>query len=504
MRKKRQLQNFLPIFIIVILTLIAWYRISFQSFSGEGWSYFEKRLAVFDEGGRLMTKDVFFAADSFARLLFPFIIPIFQDNISAYMTFFLFLFILLIVSFYVLVWKITNNKIIGFLATVFWGVNYLGFFTNLAVGQVQFFISRIPNLIPLFAAFYFYVKRNYFLSFGLYFLSIFMSRFGVPLLSLFIFYTVMDILLEQKKLRKIVEGVLFLTPFFLASVLLLNGNQIMAIADNRNFLDFLIHYPNFLELLKKIFFQLTVVTFPFFILQQLGVVKFLITIWSDVFSNSQTIVFGLTPLVVIVYLAATIYVFRKGEKLRKLVFSFLFSSIFCLLVNIYHERMDIFTSWDTDRYFYLPLIGVSFFWATFLFLLLYQKSIFKRLIFLGLVVFWLFFNIKMNFMAFAEVQPRFTASLATIAYVKSLSTDLPDNSLVVLPREMIFHGQEFIERFYGRDKKIKFMTTGDPAWENNQIVILSKFDPEKVSILKYDYNKNKVVDITDEYLNLKP
>ena len=500
----------MPIFIIIIFTLIAWYRMAYQSFWGEGWSFFEKRLAVFDEEGRLMTKDVLYSADAFARILFPFIIPIFQDNISAYMTFFLVLFILIIVSFYLLVWKITNNKIIGLLASVFWGVNYLGFFTNLAIGQVQFFISRIPNLIPMFAAFYFYVlfiekniKKYYFLSLFLYFLSILMSRFGVPLLSLFLFYTIVNIIFEQEKLKKTLEGVVFLIPFFLVSVILLKGNQIMAIANNRNFLDFLIHYPNFFELLKKILFQLTVVTFPFFILQQLGIVKFLISFWTDVFSKTQAIIFSLIPLVLIIYLIAAIYMFKKGAKLRKLAFSFLLSSIFCFLVNVYHERMNILRTWDADRYFYLPLVGISFFWAIFLFLFLYQKGIFKRLILLGIVVFWLVFNIKMNFAAFKEVQPKFNASLATIAYVKSLSSDLPDNSLVVLPIEMIFHGQEFNERFYGK-KKIEFMTTGDPAWEDNRATILAKFEPEKVFILKYDYNKNKVVDLTDEYLNLKP
>lgn len=503
MRKKRQLQNFLPIFIIIILTLIAWYRISFQSFFGEGWSFFEKRLAVFDEGGRLMTKEVFFAADSFARLLFPFIIPIFQDNISTYMTFFLVLFILVIVSFYIFVWKITNNKIIGLLASVFWGVNYLGFFSNLAIGQVQFFISRIPNLIPMFAAFYFYVKRNYFLSFGLYFLSIFMSRFGVPLLSLFVFYTMVNIVFEPKKLRKTIEGIFLLLPFFLATSALLKNNQLTSWFGERVFLDFLIHYPNFFALLKKIFFQLTVITFPFFILKEIGIVKFLVSLWTDVFSKTQAIIFSLIPLTLIAYLGATIYVFKKGEKLRKLAFSLLFSSIFCLLVNVYHEQMDILRTWDTDRYFYLPLIGISFFWAIFLFLLLYQKGIFKRLMFLGIAVFWLVFNIRMNFVAFAEIQPKFTASLQILKYVKFLSAELPQDSLVVLPREMIFHGQQFVERFYGK-KGIEFMTTGDPAWEDNRTAILAKFEPGKVFILKYDYVKNKVVDLTDEYLNLKP
>src|SRR5574341_2136126 len=145
-------RHVLAIITLAAITLLTWYKILFEVFKGEGYTYFGIRFATLSKMDKLI------GHDTGARLVFGVLENLFKDNLFLYQVFALLTLVALSILFYLLVWEISRKRTIAFIAALLFSVSFNGTFQMMAIGNYQFFVQRVIYFLLLFPSGLFLVK----------------------------------------------------------------------------------------------------------------------------------------------------------------------------------------------------------------------------------------------------------------------------------------------------------------------------------------------------------
>jgi len=201
------------IFLITILTFLIWYGIVNRSLNGDGYYYFAPPYSLFSPDGKLSL--TISTLDNFPRILDFILEKSFGGNMRSYMATVLGIIIIVNISFYIFIKKVTRNQYIAFLASIYAGINYKSGYTFYANGTLQWVWQRVPELIPVFVSFWFLIKfvngrktKDYLLSLIFFVLAMLMTHYTIfflPFIPAFaIIFSTLKIKGKKDKLKTII------------------------------------------------------------------------------------------------------------------------------------------------------------------------------------------------------------------------------------------------------------------------------------------------------------
>jgi len=501
----------IPLFIIPLLTIAAWYKILFQTFTGEGYIYLFRGVMKDPLTG---IDNNFFRFNIGAALLFDLIKPIFQDNFFLYQSLLLFTIIILGILFYFIVYGLTQNKSIALISSILFSINYNTAFEMIAIGAYHNFADRVFFLLILFSSFILFIKfidtkRTifYLASLLLGVIGVFLSYFSFFYVPFLFFYALLAIFTRKIKFKE--KRFLIICSFFYLIIMFLIINlprflKIPSMMPAEGFLDFLLTNPS--QILIHFFRQLTIMSVPDFILRQFFAIFNIGFTQAIYYGNGIHYLYIPTFLI---YIAAGIFLYKNQKKLRPVIIASLLFFPCIFLLNLY-MRAEIVTLLEPgSRYLYAPSIAFSIFWGVFLATIYNRSEKAKPFIYL-IIAFWIGIQLISINRQIKQESNYHIATKKIISYFKdSLSTKLKENSIVLTPRPMGNWGSFFLNKFYG--KKLTIFTPRMDSqfeWSNGYASPYSSagsgkfrrsFDPKKDFIIYYDFEREKVIDVTKDY-----
>lgn len=485
------------ILLITTITLIVWHKVFFQIPIGEGYYYFSPEQNIFLSK---MTFEDLKAFDFFAQSIFPVLIALFKDHLVFYMCFQMLVFLIVYYCYYFSLFEITKNKWLSFSSTVFFIASYVGSFTMVGTANYQRFIQRVPNLIPLFMSIIFLVrflnnrKLKYFVySYALFVVSVFLARFSVFLLPVFIFYPIVDYFFSDQNQKHILNLALPL-PFIATSFVF---SFFSVLKPSIGIITFALTHPHVIE---KTLYQVPSILVPY------DLVIFIAKHTSPLMFYPYTHLLEVSLVVVGIVLFISLLKFQnKHSALFKL---YLISILTILAVSFfnmysYDGNPSPLSNFGEDRIYFIPSIFASVIWAVLIWLC-FKKNPGRYKIMSGvLITLYLLLNVNQIWPKMNQIQYVSTEMRNFINYVKTM----PDSQQVLIAPSHLAWPGILVTRFYkGKDFIID---TGYDGWEDR----LKNIDRENISVIDYDFEgsnleasrsaQGKVIDITEEFRKTK-
>lgn len=481
-----------PIIAIVAATYLIWHRILSQVLLGEGYQYFPRAEAFFNANGGIKT---LWGFDNFARFLFDIFVVTFKDQIINYLIFQLIIQIIIYLTFFYILKKITGSVLLAFSATIFFLANFIGSFEMFGIGNYQRFVQRIPNFIPWLFAFYFQVQffktgkvRSYLFSLGLFSLSILMAHYSTFLLPIFLIYCSVWWIDQKNKFKSLVKSFLLAIPYVLIDLFLIQKDSFKPTG---SILQFLLHEDH---LINKIFYQLPINTFPSELILKL---QHLHTPPDKL----PAIIGSLVIPALIFYLVGFILTIKNAPSLIKLYLTTFFFALSVMFLNTYIGKVNTLVDFGTDRYFFIPSLALAINWAIII------KSIFPKKIKLYVVsslliiTVYLIYNFSVINYNFDLIQYKSNNMRIYIDYVKSLSPQFNEHTVIVTQPFLIWPDPMF-ETIYDPNLRSIPFDTGwekriDQRYKNNVFIIDFAYheEPGKAMIKQV----GKIIDLTNQY-----
>lgn len=439
----------LTVLFIFTTTLFVWKGVLGQALIGEGPTYFVEPYVSMVENGGL--KELWGRHDVQALLFFHYVRDFFYDNMTLYM------FVLVCGAFfvaftvYLIIKKITNSTFFGICGSIFVISNFVGSFEILGLGYYQWFIQRVPNFGIALIGFICMINftkikkiQYYFLSLSLYLLAVFLARYTIHILPLFILYLVFN---KNRLSRKF----LLILPFIVGSYILMKAQSLVQGGD-------IFIFIRDLSMIPKVFNQVTFLTLPFLMLLPKYVIAGLIKIIS--------------PLVFLAYFSIGYFAIRKNAKLMPILLSLLLSVFISVYLSIFLNPYFA-NFYDTCRYLYYTSILVSLFWVISIHILIKDKLLIKLPFFLFVIV-WFFFNNRLISINFEIWKERHDPVVTTIKYISKNKDRFNDGSFVLVSKNLSSYDAGMLDYLY-KYKNLDF----EPD-------LIDTKKPEKYIELKYE------------------
>lgn len=480
-------KNIISFLILTVIIIIAWHKIYFQSFLGEGYDYFDSHLNF----------STFYRYDNLASIIYFVFRNIFFDNLQYYLLFIIVSQVILGVLIYFLMAKVTKNKFIAFLSAIFFGVNYVTNYEMISYGFYQWFAQRVPNFIPTLISFIFYHKflsginlkserkyLYYFLSLSVFLFSVFLAHYSILLLPFIVFYNLFYSLSNYKEKKSFILNLLLIIPFILGALIITTENPY---GRNQGFLYFIIEFRE--NVFKKTLFQLVMVTIPYDLLIFLNGYlqnKFLLA--------GKTVIEMFNTFVIIFYVLTIFLTIKIKRNLGIVLLTLFFSMLAVVVFSLYTNPNAIADNSITSNRYLFPIgFLASSYLAIVIYVFLWRKNILARGLVLFFLIFYVFTNVRLIWFATDEEQYKHIISKNIRAYIKSISYKFKDNSLVVLPKEVGPHEADFLREFYGK-KTMSFIPF--PALTEKNA---SSFNQVKDFLFLYSKENGKVINLTTNY-----
>lgn len=478
--------NYLAILAIVLLTFLVWGKILNQVFLGEGYMYFDRQpTRSFFTYNTFHDFSFIRYYDNFARILFDIIPHFFQDNIQAYLFLELILMIILYLSIYGVITKVTKSKLVGFSTAVFFLANYVGSFFLLAEGNFQRFLQRVPNFIPAIFAFYFLFKyyefkkrRDYISSLAFYSLALFLGHFSSIILPLFVLYPIVHLLQEKKAKKVFLTSILTVIPFLLLTYFVTTSTVDQS--PTKGFPQFILTEP---DLLKKVLYQIPLITIPLNLILVIAQ-NTRLGILSEPYTE---IVPVLTLICLVFYFFGGIIILKKQKNLLVLYLTSFLSMVGSMLLYVYVDsRLDMLKYFGADRFFLIPTLLATICWAILLKILFIQKQVFYKFIAVFILVYFVFFNTQLIWTKIDSIQYKSEMLKSFLKYVKANSSQFNSQTIIIVPSYLQW--PVILITDYGSHPGVKAEVEFD-GWEN-------KYWNNRENVYVYDYQFDRGVDKT--------
>ncbi len=483
------------VLLIVFATIYTWGGVLSQTIEGEGYYYFSPTNSLFPNGHLVNFLHTF---DNFPRATSYILQRIAGGNIQPYMTFQFIGIILVNVSVYLFLRKITGKPLLAFLAAIYSGVNYTANFQFYARGHYQWYTQRVLEFIPVLGAVYFIylflIKkkyRNYFFALALFTLAVLMTHYTTLLLAFPVFFVFAYSILKKKTLKDKLLFCTFALPFILINYAIVHGTSLSpeVIRPHQTFWQFL---ETINDILTKISYQLVVVTIPF------PVLRFFSNIYHLPYKDL------ITRLVIPVYLfyAVVFLVFLKNKVESFYLPVAAFLSLFAFMfLTVYVNRVNVFNEVEQGRYYYYPAIYVGMILAYFLYIIFERSKnisvIVKYGFILSLSLVWVIVNSSFIHAKMKSTQIYYTQNRIMFAFLTDKKEKLPNNAFVLLPNPPGPNSVDFLKNNFGKsDTTFLYL---DQNWKDK---IPTEIKAEKLFV--YDYSKSdneKVIDRSEEFRN---
>lgn len=489
---------------LCFLTVLAWYKILTQSLMGEGYYYFDagfKDDALQYGSIGSFVKSLPHAYDVGAKLLFPFFIVTFRDNIFLYQTFLLASAILINILLYCFVFHLVKRNDISLLASILFATNTVGL-EMYAQGNYQWFVQRALALIPLFASAIFFVRflrqkdrqtQSYVLALFFYCLSFVLFHFSLFVFPLFVMLLVIYGFPKGISWIKLLMRTVQFLPFLFIPILLLPHGYNTSSYMGDNYVTYLWAFTRDRgwELVNALFHQFVILSVP------QNVIDVLTGFWNISYRQLASFL-GL--LTVVAYGFGFFFLYRhKNVEFIKLAIGSIGFIVAVLFLNlVIHWEM----SWNVSsgsRYLYIPGIGFSIFWSLVLATVLSKHVNSSKLIIFLMVGAWCFLQIRSIWIAISRNQNEHDVAKLSLTFIKRISQRFSEDSLVVIPNILGYHGANFVQLFYG-----KAQTYVLPKFALDVGPLPRPFDPKRDFIVDYDYEGKAAKDLTNAYRSIIP
>lgn len=492
--------HLLPVFTIVGLTFLVWHKVLGQTFLGESYSYFAPYWDFF-VGNSFPNFDIWYY-NNFARFIFDILPPLLGDNLQLYLLFQLLTFLAIYLSLYFVLYKITNSKMVGFSAAIFFMSNYITSFEMMATGNYQRFGERVANFIPTIVSFYYLIKfynqkkiGYLIISLLLYCLAVVMSHFNTILLPLLIVYPLLYWLTQSKKMKYFLIGLAIAFIFAMANFYLISKTPM---PPRQSFVSFLLTEDHLLE---KIFYQLPYLTFPY------DVIKVIAKIWPEHLLAPYTSVveFLLVPTLLL-YGAGAVLAFKRNKVLFSLYLTAFLGGILSMVLYMYIDnRLNVLISFGEDRHFFVTALFLSITWAVLL-KVLFSHKLQYQLVAIFLLTAFVIYNTNYIWRNMDGIQYKSEMMKRYITYIKSISYKFNKDTVIFVPSHLLWPAP-MITSFYGNpqmkfvvfpDEGVNSQKIKDEIIKNKDNVYVIDYDFGKEAGKDYDPAKGKVIDLTDK------
>jgi hypothetical protein len=348
--------------------------------------------------------------------------------------------------FYVASRVIVKDRLISFVATFIFSLNYFGNFDMYSQHCYCFFMERVvtvPFMLVAFISLHLYLEKKIrkYLWYSLvsYFFGIGIGHFAVLFSAPYVLYPFFWYVAREKHMRKRLKGVWVGASYGLISLMFIIVQNIheSGVGPQTSPISFLLdpvgtQYPG--EILR----QFTHWTQYGPLLRHMSAVNPVNLL--DKYSAEQA-----DPIIALVYLAAFIGIWRVLPGVRAFLLTVFFGAMSVFYLNAWFGQYDVFHQPGTSRYLYFPNILLSFFWALFFWAII-KKYKQKGLVAVGIVM--VLYFILNNWLISSNFQQIFMWDKSTKAlfdHVTETRPSLIPGTLVVAPRPE-FWMQE--ERFF--------------------------------------------------------
>lgn len=498
---KKHWVDILFIVLVILATTVAWHGILAQSIEGEGFFYFSPELGRIKDFGQLIK-----GMENFGLIIQMVSEFFFKGNIQPYMTLIFSTIILVNVSFYLCVKKITKNSFLALVAALYSGINYTGDFQFYARGHWQWFLQRVPEMfiiLPSFVNIFRYIEtqknKYYFLSLTFFTLSVFLEHFSSLFLPFFPSLMLVAALTMAKRWKNRLKYLALSLPFIAINYFLISrgGYYNNSIAPIHPLGEFLSH-P--IDIISKVSIQLVIVTIPFsFFIERLHEVK-----------NFASLLHKLAFPTYTFYLGCIWLLYKKKSANFTLVASCFLALLGVLSLNVYLGRFIIENNVLQGRYYYTSAFYVGIIFACLLNSLREKisNSRSKRVkivtdILIYLIIFvWFFKNTKLIWKQIQARQYLYTGARVLMQHLNKVKSTLPENSIVILPSPLMPSGIAFLNKYYsGKNTKFLFL---DKKWLS---FMPNNFNSKNLFVFNYSTlpdNKVKLIDLSEEYRKQLP
>lgn len=438
------MKKILPSVLIFIFTFIIWKPVLNQALIGEGPIYFNPPYVTMLDTDPL--KVLWSRHDSQALLFFQIAGYTFKDNMKLYMLFLIIGASFVSICLYFLIKKLTGSSITSSIAVIFFVTNYVGSYEILGLGYYQWFIQRVPNFgiafLSLISLAVFFEKRRkflYYLAVILYTIAVFLARYTILILPLFIFYIIFVNTFDPKKNNKKLFLVLCTSiPFIVVTYILYKAQSLVTGSAE------ITSIRQLLAIIPNVFYQTTYLTFPF------------LKSFSRYISNPITTI---TIPLIFIYIISTLFVIKKdktkNKSLSAITLSIALSIPLSILISIVLNPVFL-PYYDSSRYLYYTSLLTSSFWGIIIWQLIKLKKIIFLPVCLIIIVLWVIYNINILNYNFQNWDDKFPPVLKTFNYMKINISNVKPNSLIIVPANLGNYGSGMLKYFYG-ENNINYM-----------------------------------------------
>lgn len=492
--------HLLPISIIFTVEILLWHKILQQIPLGEGYYYFDYCQSFFKNPGCSTT---LWQYDNLARLLFQILIPFFRDNLSTYMVFQLFIMLLLYITFYFVIFKVSKSKSFGLFSSILFSANFVGSYSMMGTGNYQRFVQRVPNLIPLLISFLYLTKylenkkiKELIISYTLFAISMFLAHHSTFLLPLFLIYPFAEIIFKKPRIKKFLKTVAISLPYVLLTAAITARDWHKP---SMGVFEFLLSTDN---LIKKVFYQIPTLLVPNDFMVHLA------KHWPGqviLYPYSPIVGYLLIPVLTIVLLSF-VRIYKNNIPLTKLYLTCASALPLMAFLNIYayNSTANPLKDFGEDRTYFIPSLAVAIIWAVWIKLLSPKNKSTAKIIYAIFAILFITYNINLIWKNMDDNQYKPSALNQFIKYSKTISPEFTNDSVIVAPSPLLWPAN-FINLFYGNQKLI--FVSFDEGWEEK----IKPYKKDDVFILDYDYKKDpnpgvnfdpkkgEIVDLTEKF-----
>lgn len=469
--------------LIIIVSLLVWRPIFDQVPMGEGYYYFDRCQNKF-----VVPKDcptTIWQYDNLARISFQAMIPVFKDNVHYYMFAQVGMMLVLYITFYLVLSKVTKNPTLSFFTVLIFLTNYTGSFSMMAIGNYQRFVQRVPNLIPILISFYFLTKyfdtkkySDLAKSIALYSLGFYLAHHSIFMLPLFAAYIFLKTVTQKINLKSVLTNLGSIAVLVCLSVVLSSTDHFVP---KQGIISFITTTP---QIIEKTMLQIPNLLVP------TEVVKLIAKNWP-ITPIPYPFSFVLELFAIPLFLVLIISLFSvKNDTNAKLILKsvILALPVVCLL-NLYsygdgtpHPLRDF----GEDRIYFIPSIYGSILLGYLVNSLYIYKKLLIKLVAITLVTTSVFYNSYLIKRDTKKLTPTSTKMEQFIKYIQRETSDRNNKIAIIGPSHLLWPMQ-FVTLFYNTNNNLSFALDS-----SNWSETINK--PDYDGIKSIDYIDSKILE----------
>lgn len=498
--KKIVAKIFLQLSFVTFLIVTIWFKTLNQGLWGDGFYWFDPFIANINIFPINLDKTYY---NVLSRKIFQTIIPIFRDNMQYYQLLQIIFLILLVISIYLVVLKLTKRTIIALSTCIIFISNYGGMYEMIAEGNLNRFLERIPNLILLILGIYFLVNfletkktKDFLRSWVLFVIGVYLGQFGSFILPFYIFLPIIYLFNIKNPIKSCIAGITIALSFAIPNFLIIRNS------DQRSGYPLSFYLNPSQRFIQKVFLMIT----PLIVPQEIVINVANKWPWGLIPNPYVPLVAFYTIILTLISLLIGLFLLRKN----KLFFKIYIASIFTMLTEnalmIYTDpiKYDPFKNFQAGRPVFVQSIFYALILSMVLITFLEKRKIFNRALIAFLTIF-VIYNTNLSWRQISANQYLYEGNNKYFAYLKSISPNFNSDTIVVVG-STLNHASEFINDF--NTPKVTFVSAPEDIKAsvnknniNNTFVIDVNYNPTPDGY--YFPERVKIDDFTNLYRKTK-